>query len=1166
MNKFLKPFFCVLAMFLAVSVSALGQTQTSGAVAGTVKDASGAVVPNAKVTLVNEATNVKTVANTNASGEYQIGNLLPGMYDLRTDVAGFQSNVVKAISVESTKTSTVPVQLAVGGATATVEVTAGAGTTIDTTTVNLSTTLDTQELQVLPSATNGLLGVLNTALLVPGVASNGGIGAGTGPSVGGLRPRDNNFTIEGIDNNNKGVTGPLVYVPNEAVGDFTLITTQFSPEFGHSNGGQFNTNVLSGTNSIHGAVYEYFQNRNLNAEAGSQGGKPLINPRYDFNRYGGQLGAPIVRNKVFAFANFERQTTGQNLTAYNCVPTAAGISALGSPTLNFNAANLAQYLKYTPSANFATTLPGNQVNDVTDNACASQATGPQFATVYSDGTFNPSTGTYGTGNPTIIPLGNQLVSAPVFTNFDALTTSGDYTISPRDSLRLRYLYNTVGTQDTAASLPAFYQSRPIKYHLVAISEYHNFTPNLANELRVGYNRYATVIPAGSNVFPGLDLFPNLTFRDLGSVDYGPNSSAPQSTVQNLYQLTDNVSWTKGTHTITLGFDGRKSISPQTFTQRVRGDYVYKYLTEYLHDVAPTVSGQRSTGNFIYYGDQTSLYGYGNDTWRVTPTVTLNYGLRYEFTSVPVGERAQSLNAAASYPGVLTIGAPKPQYKNFAPRIGINWSPDGKTSIRAGFGMGYDVIFDNLGLLSFPPQYSSTNSTGDENLNYTGKMNPNPGDPNFLANGGLPPGNGGLATFCTDGTGGSTSVPCVQSLAKQRAATAAFVPDQKVPYAESYNLQIQRSFGSNYVASIGYVGTRGIHLETQVQLNKQPKVNAANQLFTTFTGAAVTGPTTISTSATANTLAQITKLSAVVPSYFNAGFTGTITSYQPYSQSNYNGLTANLTRRMQKGLQMNLSYTWSKTMDDATAEVNSSGLTPRRAQNSQCIACDYSRSALDRTHRITLETIYDIPFFKNSGFLLHNLLGNWEIAPVYTYESPEYVTVLSGANSNLNGDSAAAIDRTIINPNGVRGVGSNVFPIFSNNPALVANCKPPATQCNGNLVGYAAANPNAYYIKAASGTLPNGGRNDLPIRPINNVDITALKRITVFDRYSLEIDANAFNVLNHAQYIPGSINTVSLTNTANVYNFNTVTSGTFNNAPKNYGNNSRVLQLAAKLRF
>jgi len=241
MKKSLKLLSLIIAMFMMVSLSALAQA--SGGVAGVVKDTTGAVVPNVKVTLTNEATGVVTVTTANASGEYQVLNLLPGNYDLKAEAGSFQPQVVRGISIEPAKTATVPVQLTVGSATATVEVTAGSGTTLDTTTTNLTTTFSTTELSTLPTATVGF-GVLNTSLLSPNVASSGGIGIGTGPSIGGQRPRNNNFTIEGIDNNDKGVTGPLVYIPNDAVGDFTLITSQFSPEFGHSSGGQFNVNVV----------------------------------------------------------------------------------------------------------------------------------------------------------------------------------------------------------------------------------------------------------------------------------------------------------------------------------------------------------------------------------------------------------------------------------------------------------------------------------------------------------------------------------------------------------------------------------------------------------------------------------------------------------------------------------------------------------------------------------------------------------------------------------------------------------------------------------------------------------------------------------------------------------------------------------------------------------
>jgi hypothetical protein len=1138
----------LLAIVLLVTGITFGQT-TSGDLSGTVVDATGALIANPSVVVTNVETGVSSTTKGTAGGEIRISNLPPGTYNFTATAPGFASYTIKNLRIDLNKTSTATFTLSPSSATESVDVSAEAAVTLDTTSTNLTQTFETRELSTLPSTSTGQ-GVLNVSLLSPNVASTGGIGIGVGPSVGGQRPRNNNFMIEGVDNNDKAVTGPLLYIPNDAVGEFSLITNQFSPEFGHSSGGQFNTNVISGTNKFHGVVYEYFQNRNLNAE-NAPAGQKVPNPPFDDNRYGGQIGGPILKDKVFFFANYEREVNIQQVQANVCVPTTAGLAQLNAQAaaLNLNANNLAQYAKYTPAV-------ATQATAATDVACFNQATGPQTAAIYSDTASagvtpypdNSTLGTvFGSTGRVDIPLGNYQVLAPASNIKYALTTSGDWTISPTDSLRLRYLYNTNPQTDTAASLPEFYQSSPFKFHLVALSEFHTFTPNLTNEVRLGFHRYQTATPSGPFSYPGLDSFPNLTIFDQNGLNYGPDSNAPQSTIENEYQFTDNILWTKGKHTFAFGFDGRKAISPQEFTQRQRGDYEWDYLTEFLHDLAPTSFGQRSTGNATYYGDQTSFYGYANDTWRATPKLTINYGLRYEFTSVPVGEREQQLNVAASVPGVVQFTAPQPQYKNFVPRFGINFAPDQKTSIRAAFGMAQDVLFDNLGTLSFPPQLSATNSVG-------GVGQPNFGDPNFLAHGGLPPGAGGVTVFPSTPAG----------LADQKAATAAYLPNQVLPYAETWSLGVQRVFGSNYTAEVRYVGTRGIHLATQDQINIQPRVNTTNQLPTNLTGS-----TSVATGPNVSTLGKIQALSNLVPAWGNAGFTSTITSYQPFSQSNYNALSASLVRRFQHGFLLNAAYTWSKTMDDATAEVFSTVLTPRRPQDSQNLAADYSRSALDRTHRLTIAAVYDLPYFKQSNWLMKNIVGNWEASPIYTYESPEYATALSGVNSNQNGDSST-IDRPIINPNGVKGTGSGVSGVYSTTiacPIPDGATVAPAT-CPTNLVGYVANNPNAYYIAAGAGTLPNAGRNTLPIRPIDNIDLALVKRINITERMGFEFQAQAFNVLNHAQYLPGSLNGVQTDLTASTLStsFQTVGNPAFNQPEKIFKANARGMLLAGKLTF
>ena len=993
--------------------------------------------------------------------------------------------------------------LEVASTTTQVEVSALAEATIDTTTAQLGISFEAKELQDLPTSSIGL-GVLNLSLLSPGVGTSGGIGAGTGPSIGGQRPRNNNFTVEGIDNNNKSVTGPLVQVPNDSVAEFTLLTNQFTPEFGHSTGGQFNVLVNSGTNKIHGRAYEYFQNRNLNAIDASTARSGLTeNPRYDNNRFGGQVGGPVLKDKIFAYGAYEYNPIGQSTASGQCTPTANGYATLNSLG-NLNQNNFGIFKKYVGTATG---------NPATSNYCP----GPVSVT-NGDG-----------GAASNIEVADLPISGALFTNNTAIVASGDYNISQKDSLRIRYVYNKQNTLDTAAYLPAFWIPIPTRYQLVAGSEYHTFTPNLSNEARLGYNRYYNVTPSGNFVFPGLASFPNIEVDDLTGANtfgIGPDGNAPQETIQNLYQFTDNVTWVKGTHTLKFGFDGRKFISPQSFTQRVRGDYEYGVLSEYLNDLAPSTFGERSSGDFIYYGDQTAFYGFANDSWRVTPTITVNYGLRYEFTSVPTGQRVQTINAAASVPGLINFGVPQPQYKNFMPRIGLAWAPGhGDWSIRGGFGMGTDVLYDNLGILSFPPQYSATTDVGDTGL-------PQPLSPNFLANGGLPAGNGGIITY--------------PDLATQRASTSAYVPNQKLPYSETWNLGVQHVFARNYTAEVRYVGTRGLHLPVQDRLNRQPKVTGANALAT-FT----TAPSQQELDSLPNTLAALNALSNYVPAYASAGFdSASIVSFQPKGASNYNGLETQLTRRFDHGLQMNVAYTYSRTMDNSTADVFSTVLTPRRAQDWQNFNADYSRSALDHANRLTVETIYDLPFFKsNSNWFASNLLGNWEIAPIWTVQSGEWVTPQGGVDANLNGDAAG--DRTVINPLGKKGTGSGITALHNS---------------AGATVGYLATNPSAYFIEAGAGALSTAGRNDLQLPRINDWDVTALKRVTFKERYSVEFQAQAINVFNHSQYISGYVNRIDSFGDTGSIGALRPQNTQFNQPSETFPNNARTMQLVAKFIF
>ena len=305
----------------------------SGDLVGIVADATGAVVPNATVTAVNAATSIRATASTNASGFYRLANLLPGNYNISAVATGFNTSVVKEVPVLLNQTATVNVTLTLGSVSTSVEVSA-TGAVLDTTTAQIETTYGVKQITDLPTNTIGV-GVINLSLLEAGVASAGGIGVGTGPSVGGQRPRNNNFTLEGVDNNRKDVTGPNTVVPSESVAEFTLLQNQFQAEYGHSSGGQFNTIVKSGSNQFHAELYEYIENRDLNAEDQTfktQG--ILTNPRFDRNHLGGNFGGPIEKNKLFFFSSFEYNPLGQSANAGAPVyaPTSAGYATLaGAP-------------------------------------------------------------------------------------------------------------------------------------------------------------------------------------------------------------------------------------------------------------------------------------------------------------------------------------------------------------------------------------------------------------------------------------------------------------------------------------------------------------------------------------------------------------------------------------------------------------------------------------------------------------------------------------------------------------------------------------------------------------------------------------------------------------------------------------------------------------------
>ncbi len=1088
-------------------VPALSFAQSvSGDLAGTVYDASGAAVPNADITATNEATSVVTPVKSTSAGDYRIPNLPAGLYTLSVTAAGFSNSQIKGIQVVLNQVSTQNVTLQVGTTAGTVEV-SSASVTIDTETAQIVGTFDSRQLADLPSASTGS-GVINLSLLQAGVSSSGAVGIGSGPSVGGQRPANNNFTIEGIDNNGRSTTGPVTSVPNDAVAEFTLIQNQFSPDFGHSSGGQFNQVLKSGTNTFHGALYEYLENRNLDAadNLNAVDGNPL-HPRFDSNRFGGNIGGPVKKDKLFFFVDYEYNPIGSVASGgLVYAPTASAYSTLAAiPGINQN--NLAILQKYLGTASAA--APGASVG---------------FGAYPTVGIGNEAAGLQ-TASALSIPLGQISTAAPSFSNNEAAVATADYNISEKDNLRGRFVLDRSGSIDTAGYPASFYQTVPNNSYLGTFTEFHNFTPALINELRFGYNRNNSFEGVPNTSFPGLDVFPNITIYEL-NVNIGPDPNAPQGGVQNIYELADNVSYNHGKHTFKFGFDGTDSIAPQTFTQRGRGDYEWSYLSDYLFDYYPDYLAQRNVGGRTYYGNNYLFGFYGNDSWKIRPNITVNLGLRYEYQTIPLGEREQDLNSAADVPGLISFAAPQPQKTNFMPRIGVAYSPgtSGKTSIRAGFGINYDVNRDNLGLDAAVPQFSST-------IDVTGQ----PGT-GFLANGGISP----------------SSVASSPSVADLRAETGGVLPvNAQRPESLQWNFGVQHVFAENYTVDVTYLGTRGLHLTVQDQLNRQPVVNAADAL-PVYT----TAPSQGTLDSLTNTLSALTTAynngGYLVPAYLNAGFTGILTSFQQWGSSTYNGLATQVTRRFSHGVQFIGSYTWSHNIDNSTADVFSTYTTPRRPQNARDLGPDRSSSALDHRQRLTFESVYDLPYFKHSNnWFMKNLVGNWELAPIYTYQSGTVATAESGVDSNLNGDSAG--DRAIVNPGGNPNIGSGVTPLLNS---------------AGQTVAYLATNPAAGYIQTPKGALSTAGRNTLQLEPIDDIDLSLFKRFNVTERSQFEFGARFSNLLNHPQYTGGPLNDVapSGATSADVHNSLVPSSPLFGQWNQVFSSNPRFIQLSAKFIF
>lgn len=1130
-RKVLHPLLTTLVVFLLCSMS--WSQRLDGTLRGTVQDPAKAVVPGATVSITNQDTGVTQSAITTSAGNFVFPNLIVGSYTVAVEAPGFQKYVRKRVQVLPNQIVTADAMMTVGSSSTTVEVTAGAET-VQVNTSQLSNDFGGRAVSDLPNP--GLGGTpLNLSILAPNTTTQGAGVLGEGGSIGGARPRLNSFNIDGVDDNRVDVTGHTTEVIPEAVADFNLVTNMFTAEQSHSAGGQFNIITRSGTNSWHGAAWYFNNNRDFNAMDNLEKAAvddPSTNfgtspRRVDRNRTGGMLGGPILKDKLFIFGAYQFNNIGLAASSVaQSAPTAAGLAAL-----NVLAANdqVRQILAQFPTANAAVST--ESVNGVA------------------------------------IPVGLIQANAPSFQNENTFNINGDLNTG-KNQLRLRYLYDRTRSPNVnpVTPLSQFTGSLSSDSQKAIVTDAWTISNTVINDLRLSYSRFVqdfTVPGAFSN-------FPNAEVDTLG-LNVGPEGNSPQSYGQNNYQVLDAVSLVRGKHSFKFGSEYRRWIAPSNFLPRSRGEWDYSTLNELVNDFVPTGSNGalRGAGDGVFNGNQYALYGFVQDDWKVTPRLTLNLGIRYEWYSNPAGVSTQTLNTISdsnavqfqspvqNLPRSYIFRQPKTDKNNFMPRVGFAWdvTGDGKTALRGGFGISFDVTPQNFPLLQLPPQLQ-TEQNPDITCTLAGAP---PWCANFLAGG---PGTGFL------GGGGllQVNVPPATK-ADAQAATQGLILNFVQPKVLTWTLSVEREIMRDTSIELRYLGTRATALPIQARMNTQSAFDAGLSPLPTFFNASQVPATIVG----GQRLADFENFSPFVDPAFSL-----MTSFPALGSSSYHAGSIDFNRRMSRGVLIRANYTYSHNIDNATNELFSSLVNPRRPQDWRNMGQDRGNSTLDYPHKFALAWVWDVPKLKSDNGFLKTVANGWEWTGNYLIQSGQPVSILSDTDSNGNADAAG--DRAIFNPSGTVRAGSGVDLVCvgaggatSIQPALLGDGVTPGC-ASSTVAGYVASDPTAQYIQAQLGARSNVGRNSFRSPGVNIWNMGMFKNTNITERFSVQLRATAQNIFNHRNFSlaqPTVLQTGTLigtTNNALSSTYSNVDSGPLFLNPKQFNGGSRILELGLKLIF
>ena len=1005
-----------LAIVLSILISVASAQTVRGVISGVTIDARKAAVSSVSIAVLNEETGEKRTTTTDSHGDFTVAGLLPGKYRVEADGKGF-SRYGSILTLEVDQDIRLEIVLQVGADS--VDVTA-APALLRQDSSALGGVIENRLIVGLPLDGRNFY---ELSLLLPGVVppAQGSAGSVRGAftiNVNGAREDSNDFLLDGAYNGDPKLNGVGVTSPVDAIREFEVATSTYDTSFGRNAGGQINVVTRSGGNQLHGTLYEFFRN-------GAMGDKNYFAPsdrpapKYQRNQFGGVLGGPIKKNRTFFFADYEGTRLAAGETLVTNVPTA--LERVG----NFSKSAVPAIDPTTGQPIPGGALPSYYLNPI----------GLAIAALYPLPNRNVA--------------GANYVSSPSqFDNQNHFDVRLDHTLSHADNLFFRYsfvddtFFDPFGGTGYSA-VPNYGLNIPSRSQNTSLGETHTFTPSLINEVRIGFNRVSNGdyqqnqgISVNHKVgLPELSTNPRDWGLSLISINgYSPlgnEYTSPEHGTTNTYQVGDNATWTRGRHLVKFGFDSRILQQNAYRDVQSRGfiDFTGLLLGNALEELllgAPTESGGATMNNSEHL--RTHSYDFFvHDTWRVRPDFTVTLGLRYEYNSpgVDAQNRANVYNPATGTLAAVGVnGFPRAGYNadlnNFAPQIGLAWSPggSGKTVIRAAYGIHYDQssLATGEGLYFSAPYYNLNVYYPIQGLYNLSLSNP------FPSNFPYP----------------------------YPASATAFERGLRTPYIQQWNFGIQRQLGKSRVAEIAYVGSKGTRLIDSRDINQgQPSTNPNN----------------------------------LRPNYYFSD----VDIIESQGNSIYHSLQARFEQRLQKGLSALASYTYAKSIDDASGFFTTTG-DPNFPQNSYNLSAERGRSDFDIRQRFTLSYAYDLPIATG-----HRWLGGWQSFGVLTFQTGTPFTVALLANNNNANTGFSNL-----------GYGANNRPNVVGNPHL-AN---PSAQEWFNTAAFAVA---------PYGTFGNAGRNILDGPGLATVNFSIVKNTRATERLTIQFRAEFFNLLNRTNF-------------------------------------------------